>query len=752
METIEGTLEHIIFQNEENGYTVAKLIENGKANPVTIVGNVMGLQLGEIVVCQGYWYNDKRFGQQFVIEAFEIKTPTTTRGIQMYLASGAVAGIGDVLAKRIVDYFGEKSLEIFDVSIQRLTEIEGIGKKKLERIQVSWAQQKDVRQVMIFLQNHGISPAFAQRIFKTYKQKSIEKVKENPYRLSTEIDGIGFKKSDAIAQKMGIAADSALRVEAGISYALEQASLHGHSCYPLEGLVQEAAELLGVATELVQTVLHQLLASKKLLFKILPDIDNLPQTFVWSKINFQYEKDIVAEVRRLLLFKDKLAEVSWEIAIENSCKKHQITLAEQQENAVSKSIQSKFHIITGGPGTGKSTITKIILDICKSYDTKIILAAPTGRAAKRLSEITQQEASTIHILLTYDFANRCFRKNQNDQLEADVIIIDEASMIDAFLMSALLKAIPDKCKIILVGDVNQLPSVGAGNVLGDLIQSEQVPVTKLTEIFRQASNSQIVINAHKINQGVFPNIQIEKDSDFFFISERQPERLIQHVLGLIENRLPKAYNFHKLKDIQLLCPMNKGPLGSIEFNKFLQLHLNPKKINEEEGIGHRKFVEGDKVIQTRNNYDKEVFNGDIGFITKIQEIDKLLLVKFDNKEVEYEFSELLDLELAYAVSVHKYQGSESPCIIMPIHETYSRLLFRNLVYTGITRGKRLVVLLGTKEALNIAIQNNKSNLRFTGLVSLLQQNERQLPPIQIVPMLGSEGYAEWVNQFENLKI
>ena len=744
MEKIEGTLEHIIYRNEENGYTVAKLLQMGSADLTTVVGSMMGVQVGETLICEGNWRNDKKFGRQFVVEQFDVKIPSTTRGIEKYLASGSVAGIGEAFAKRIVDHFGEMTLEIFDMAPHRLLEVDGIGKKKLERIQKSWSKQKDIRQVMIFLQNYGISPAYAQRIFKSYGQKSIEKVKENPYRLATEIDGIGFKKSDAIAQKMGIEEDAAMRVESGIEFALEQMGRMGHSCYPLEGLVKEAAMLLGVSFESVREAINRLTANGSILLKMLTRDKQSPKTFVWSKLNYQYEKEIAAEVQRLQLFDDKLSFLNWEGAIEKSSKKQGITLAEQQEEAVSRSIQEKMHIITGGPGTGKSTITKVVLDICLEHSSEILLAAPTGRAAKRLTEITKREASTIHSLLAFDFRSYYFRKNQYDQLECDVIIIDEASMIDAFLMAALLKAVPNHAKVILVGDIDQLPSVGAGNVLHDFIQSKQIPVTRLTEIFRQAVDSQIIVNAHKINQGIFPNVRTEKDSDFFFITEKQPERLIQHVLGLIDRRLPKAYKFHKFKDIQLLCPMNKGRIGSVEFNRILQLKLNPKKHDEETGVGHRKFVEGDKVLQTRNNYDKGVFNGDIGYIKKIIALDKLLYVEFDGNEIEYEFSELLELELAYAVSVHKYQGSESPCIIMPIHESYNRLLFRNLLYTGITRGKRLVILVGTKEAVNIAIKNNRAHKRYTGLVAMLEQQEKGLPIIRIVPMLGQEGYAEWV--------
>lgn len=746
MEELKGTLEHIVFRNEKNGYTVGKVLVLGEAEVTTVVGSLMGVQVGETLLCFGAWRNDKKFGRQFAVARFEVAVPATTRGIEQYLGSGAVAGIGGTLAKRIVDLFGEDTLQVFDMAPQKLLRIEGIGKKKLARIQQAWTQQKDIRQVMIFLQNCGISPAYAQRIFKVYGQKSIEKVKENPYRLSSEIDGIGFKKSDSVAQKMGLEVNAPERIGAGIEFCLEQLARQGHTCYPLERLIKESAVLLGVALTEVETILHRLAERGRLVIQLLEIREGQSQSFVWTKGYYDSERQIVEELQRLRFFDDVCAQQPWEKALEASAKKHGITLAIQQEQAVIQSIEQKIHIITGGPGTGKSTITKVLLDVCIETTTQILLAAPTGRAAKRLSELTQREALTLHSLLSFDFITHYFRKNQHDPLEADVLLVDEASMMDVFLLSALLKALPDRCKLVLVGDIDQLPSVGAGNVLQDLIASEQVPVTGLTEIFRQAAHSNIVRNAHRINQGLFPHIATERDSDFFFIQEQKPERLIQHVLGLMARRLPTAYGFHRLKDIQLLCPMNKGAIGSVEFNRVLQEQLNPKKKNPEVGAGPRKLVEGDKVIQTKNNYDKGVYNGDIGYVKRVSMVDKQLWVTFDQQVVEYEFSELLELDLAYAVSVHKYQGSESPCVILPMHEAYHPLLSRNLLYTGITRGRRLVIVVGTKTALTTAIKNNRSSRRHTGLRQFLQQTARGLPIIRPVPMLGAVGYAEWVEQ------
>ncbi len=746
MEKIEGTLEHIIFKNDENGYLIAKLLEFGKALSTTIVGNMLGVQEGEHLICEGDWTQNKRFGKQFSVKLFKVKVPTTTIGLTKYLASGAVAGIGPVLAKRIVDYFGEDTLQIFDMSPHKLQEVEGIGKKKLERIQKAWENQKDVRQVMIFLQNNGISPAYAHRVFKKYQYQSIAKVKENPYRLATDIVGIGFKKADAVAQKMGIEKDAPMRIDAAIEYVLLEQTRNGHTCLPHIYLLKTTAELLGVSYESVDESVRALASRGRIVIKNKENKKEEIDTFVWLELYYRYEQDIVSELGRLLQFEDILCADDWETEIEKAAKKQGIVLAVQQEEAVVKSIENKIHIITGGPGTGKSTITKVVLEMCLQQKAEVTLAAPTGRASKRLAEITKKEAVTLHSLLVYDFGTGGFRKNRSDQLVADVLIVDEASMIDTHLMASLLEALPDKCKLILVGDIDQLPSVGAGNILADLIASKKVSVTRLTEIFRQAIDSKIVTNAHKINQGFFPNIVTEKDSDFFFIREAEPKKIIQHIYSLIDKRLAATYGFDKLKDIQLLCPMNKGEIGSVALNSFLQMELNPNKKEEENGVGHRKFVVGDKIIQTRNNYDKGVFNGDIGFIKKIVELDKAVWVTFEGKELEYEFSELIDLELAYAVSVHKYQGSESPCIIMPIHESYHRLLYKNLVYTGITRGKKLVILVGTTAALNMAIKNNKANQRFTGLRLLLSNQNEGLPTIKILPMLGTEGYKDWVEK------
>ncbi|MCP4438845.1 MAG: ATP-dependent RecD-like DNA helicase [Aureispira sp.] len=744
LEKIEGSIEHISFRNEDNGFTVAKMLETGKTTLTIVVGVMMGVQVGEILVCTGNWKTDKRFGVQFDVKNFEVKVPSTVQGIEKYLASGLISGIGATFAKRIVKRFGVDTLDIIENAPTRLLDVEGLGKKKLERILNSWKDQKNIRNVMLFLQQYNVSPAYAQRIFKQYQQESVQKVKENPYRLASDVVGIGFKKADEIAKAMGISQQSPMRLDAAIEYNLLQLAKSGHTCYPLEEFMEATATKLHVAATELEERLTTLVFNKKIIIESIQDGKGR-RSFIWAKLYYRFEQQIAEEIERLKSFPPRSKVFNLD-EIGDITQKMGIVLAEQQEMAVQQSLQSKIHIITGGPGTGKSTITNVVVQLFKKNQFKVLLAAPTGRAAKRLSEITGEEAQTLHSLLSFDFGIRGFRKNYLDPLECDVLIVDESSMIDSFLMDGLLRAISDHTQLVLVGDIDQLPSVGAGNVLKDLMDSGKIDMTRLTEIFRQAVNSRIVINAHKINQGVFPNVEIDKQSDFFFIKEHSPEKINNTIISLLSGRLKKAYGFHPLKDIQLISPMNKGELGTQRLNQLMQKALNSgKKGKDTVERGQITFRVGDKVMQIRNNYDKEVFNGDIGYIKRISSEDKLLVVNIDKNDVEYQFSELNELELAYAVSVHKYQGSESPCIIMPIHEQHYRLLYRNLLYTGITRGKKLVVLIGTSKALNIAIQNNHVNKRYTGLKQALDpENSTGLPVIKVVPMLGSAGYEDWV--------
>lgn len=740
---LEGHLEHIVFRNDENGYTVGRFRPNGEEDKlVVITGTLMGVQPGENLICKGDWKNDKKYGLQFNIQSFEVRMPTTAEGIEQYLGAGQVSGIGPAFAKRIVAKFGTTTFEVLDQDPDKLLEVEGLGSKTLERIKKSWREQQNARSIVLFLQQYGVSPAYAKKIFRQYGQDSVAKIKENPYCLAEEVVGIGFKKADDIAQSIGIEIESPMRIDSGIDYYMMQLNMRGHSCYPLEMLCEEAAQMLQVTVELIQTRIGALISAKKAVVDSYRNASGENDIFIWRKALHFQEQNIVTQIRRILANTESWhGLIDTDKELERVTKAQGITLAAQQEIAVEQSIGQKLHIITGGPGTGKSTITKVILDILGSYTEKILLAAPTGRAAKRLTEITGREASTIHSLLSLDFTGDSYlRSRLSDGLSCDVLIIDEASMIDTALMSVLLDCIPDTAKLILVGDVDQLPSVGPGNVLRDLIDSNTVPVTRLTEIFRQATNSRIVMNAHKINNGLFPDIHIDKDGDFFFIQEKQADKIAQTIVKLVAERLKKAYHFHPLRDIQVLCPMHKGAIGTQELNRLLQLALNdPEDKKEKTTRGHIIFAVGDKVMQIKNNYDKSVFNGDIGIIKRVKTVEKELIVEMDDgKEVEYEFSELSELEPAYAVTVHKYQGSEAPCIILPVHESQFSLLFRNLLYTGVTRGKKMVILVGTKEALSIAVKNDHARDRFSALYRMFDgERQRAFPEIIIIPMLGA---------------
>ena len=712
MEEIIGHIERITFQNPDNGWTVARLKEPKKQELKTVVGTMTSVQVGETVRCKGHWKNDTNYGFQFIVEEYQVEQPSSTRGIQKYLSSGMIKGIGDHFAEQIVNSYGTKTLDVIDATPDLLLDIAGIGPKRLERIKQCWEEQKAIREVMVFLQGYGLSPTYAQKVFKTYGEKSISVIKENPYQLARDIWGIGFKTADQTAQKLGIAKESDIRIDAGVEWVLSELSNEGHTCYPVDKFLEAAQKLLEVDANLLEERLETIEKEERIHTAPLP-LEGQLTACIWLSVFHLCEQGIGRELRRLqnalcFLKIDKLDNsIKW------AEKKLSIQLADNQKIAVANSLSEKIHIITGGPGTGKSTITKVILLILQQMTKKILLAAPTGRAAKRLAEITGMKAATIHSLLEFDFGIGGFRRNRENPLDCDLLIVDEASMIDTVLQYKLLKAIPTTAKLVLVGDVDQLPSVGAGNVLQDLIQSGRIPVTQLTEIFRQAAHSKIIINAHKINARQFPDISNEKSSDFFFIAEEDTEKIAETIAALVQNRLPKAYGFDPINDIQVLSPMNRGIIGNRNLNLILQKKLNPSY--EPLIKSGRVFHEKDKVMQIRNNYDKDVFNGDVGRIQKIDRIEQEIHVNFDGRILLYDFADLDQLVLAYSVSVHKYQGSECPCVILPIHTSHYMMLFKNLLYTGITRGKKLVILLGTKKALWMAVRNDKVAKRFTGL-------------------------------------
>jgi exodeoxyribonuclease V alpha subunit len=711
---IQGFVERITFQSEESGFCVARMKEKGKRELTVIVGKMPSIQEGEVINCNGFWKNDKNFGWQFQVTDYSVELPSTIAGIKKYLASGMIKGIGYVFAERIVDFFGKDTLQIIDERPDELLKVDGIGAKRITSIKETWKEQRAVRDVMLFLQAQGISPMYAQKIYKQYGDQSIAKIQLNPYRLSKDIYGIGFKTADKIAQKLGIAKDSDERIDAGVEFVLSELSNRGNTCYPVDEFVIAAEKLLLVNQDLILQRLEAIEQN----YRIFTDTMGTDKVYIWLMSIYNAERGIAASVKRLIETNPSFEVSKLEKTLVSAQKELNIELAENQNKAVSQSLTKKIHIITGGPGTGKSTITKVILKIAKKFTAQILLAAPTGRAAKRLSEITGMNAKTIHSLLEFDFTINGFKKDATNPLEGTLIIVDEASMIDTILMNSLLKAIRLDARVVFIGDIDQLPSVGAGNVLRDFISSEQIPVTRLTEIFRQAASSKIITSAHAINQGRMPNLAVEKASDFFFIEQDNLDAIADTIKNLVHTRLPKTYGFNPFEDIQVLAPMKRGHIGTINLNDILQKTLNPSNTPLQK-YG-RSFHLRDKVMQIVNNYDKNIFNGDVGIITHIDREDETITVNVDGVGIDYEFSELDQLMLAYAVSVHKYQGSECPCIVMPVHTTHFNLLFRNLLYTGITRGKKLVVMVGTKRALAIALRNNKVNQRHTGLNFVLK--------------------------------
>lgn len=714
MEEIDGYIEDIIFLSPDNGFTVAKLKEPHKDKLTVITGYLSIAQPGETITCKGSWKYHPKHGEQFEVSSFEVESPADLVGIQKYLESGLIKGIGPSYAKKIVDKFGEETLNILDKTPQRLLEITGIGAKRIDKIIECWQEQSSIRQVMIFLRSQGISPVYAQKIYKTYGDQSIQKVKENPYQLAKDIFGIGFKMADKTAQNMGFALNSDQRIEAGIEYVLFELTNEGHTRYPKDQLLEKVQQTLEVEIQLIEKVLHQMIDEKKLIFD---------GSFIWLRTFYYSELGAAKELLRLYTSPINVRSIDIEKAIIWAQKELNIEFAHEQIQAVKGCLENKLHIVTGGPGTGKSTITNAILRIYEKLTNKILLTAPTGRAAKRLSQITRKKAFTIHAALEFDPATKNFKKTQENPLSHDLIIVDEASMIDTYIMFLFLRAIPDHAKVIFIGDIDQLPSVGAGNVLKDLIGSEKIPVTTLKEIFRQAKGSKIIVNAHRINEGEFPYLTQAKWSDFHFYEVNEPEEIQAKIIEMVSDKIPKMKNFDPIKDIQVLAPMKKGLIGIEMLNNYLQCKLNPS--NNPFYKGGKRFHLNDKVMQIKNNYQKKVYNGDVGTIITIDLSEQTLYVGFEEKIVEYDFSELDELVLAYAVSVHKYQGSECPCIVMPIHTSHFKLLHRNLLYTAITRGKRLVVLIGTKKAIAIAINNNEVQLRHTGLKDLLKKEDFQ---------------------------
>ena len=698
MAQIRCVVERITYQNPENGYSVFRVKVKGYDDLVTLVGNLLDVPAGSVLLCQGEWRVDRKYGQQFQCSTWEEVMPATAYGIEKYLGSGLVKGIGPKFARLIVDRFGTGTIEVIETDIERLNEVHGIGPKRIAKIRESWEKQKDIKNVMLFLQGHGVSTAFAAKIYREYGKESVSKVQENPYRLADDIWGIGFKTADGIASKMGYGKDDPRRVRSGILYTLGQLADEGHCFATGEQLLGTAAELLDVGEEAIGAVLADMSGAGDVITD--GEAIYLPP--------FHYAECGVA--RRLLALRNGNGSLFSEDEPELP-RVEGIVYDETQLEAVRLALKSKVMVLTGGPGTGKTTTTKAIIGALRSSGMKELLAAPTGRASKRMSEATGMEARTIHRMLEYNPKDG-YQRNADNPLTGDALIVDECSMIDILLMNNLLKAVPDGMRLILVGDIDQLPSVGAGNVLRDIIDSGAVPVIRLTRIFRQAQTSRIVMSAHAVNAGRLPDLSNGRETDFFFLREEDPEKVAESIVDLVGRRLPGAYGIGA-DSIQVLTPMQRGVVGAASLNIALQQSLNGN--GDSLSRGGYTFRKGDRVMQLRNDYDKEVFNGDLGYITEVNLEDRVLKVDFDGRETEYDSSELDELSLAYATTIHKAQGSEYPVVVIPVMMNHFVMLQRNLIYTGITRARKVCVLIGQLKALSYAVRNLTVQKRNTRL-------------------------------------
>lgn len=739
---LRGVVERITYQNPENGYTVLKCAVKNYSDLVTVVGSLLDVNVGSVLLIDGNWKVDSKYGRQFMAETWEETMPATIFGIEKYLGSGLIRGVGPQYAKRIVQKFGTDTIAVIETDINRLLEVEGIGKKRIQQIKESWERQKEIKNVMLFLQEHGVSTSFAAKIYKQYGNESIGIIKENPFQLADDIWGIGFKTADGIGEKLGFGKESFVRLRSGIMYTLSSLADEGHVYAEKEQLVRKASQLLGAEeSSIVMTLDHMLLDGD-----LIKDMtgqrfagDGLQPTVkeaIYLPPFYYAEAGVANKLKKLaaapaqdklwtnlVKAREKTGNETLSIDVAHVEKQVNMEYDEIQAEAIRKAAAAKVLILTGGPGTGKTTTTQGIIAAYRAFGLKILLAAPTGRAAKRMMETTGLEAKTIHRLLEYK-PPEGYQKNENQQLEGDVLIVDECSMIDVILMNALLKAIPLGMRLILVGDIDQLPSVGAGNVLRDMIDSECFPVIRLTRIFRQAKTSRIITNAHKINEGKMPDISNGKDTDFFFIEKEAPEEAAAEIINLVKHKLPRYY--HMTSDqIQVLTPMQRGTVGATSLNQLLQEALNPQG----EGLRRSGFVyrANDKVMQIRNNYDKEVFNGDIGIIETVNPGERVLKVNFDGRIVEYDVTELDELAHAYATTIHKAQGSEYPIVVMPVLMNHFVMLQRNLIYTGITRSKKIMVIVGTRKALAYAVKNVTVAKRNTLLKERLMGNTGDMP-------------------------
>jgi exodeoxyribonuclease V alpha subunit len=709
-EVLAGLVERVTFHNDENGFCVLKTKARGHRELVTVVGQAATISAGEWITASGEWVNDRAHGQQFKARFLKTSAPTSIEGIEKYLGSGMFRGIGPAYAKKLVRAFGEKVFDTIEAEPDRLREVTGIGPVRAKRITDAWAEQKVVREIMMFLHQNGVGTARAVRIYKTYGLDAVQVMTENPYRLTRDVRGVGFKTADAIAMKLGIEKTAMIRLRAGVSFALAEAMDEGHCGLPTEKLVPLAEDLLEAPSNLILTALDLERSEGNV---IADKVGETRCTFLAGL--YRAEQNIADRLIRIANGGLPWPWIDEEKALPRIEKRSGLQLAESQKAAIRLALTAKVLVITGGPGVGKTTIVNSILQILSAKGVQLLLCAPTGRAAKRMTEATGVEAKTIHRLLEVDPKSGGFKRNEGNALDCDLLVVDEASMVDVMLMQALMRAVPDHAALLIVGDIDQLPSVGPGQVLSDIIGSGAVPVVRLTEVFRQAAASRVIVNAHRINQGLMPDLNPPKgDSDFYFVPAGDPETAVSRILELVKARIPNRFGLNPIRDIQVLCPMNRGGAGARSLNIELQAVLNPAGERRVERFGWT-FAPGDKVMQIENDYDKEVYNGDIGYILDVDAEAGELKGNFDGRSVTYGFGELDTLVPAYAATIHKSQGSEYPAVVIPVLTQHYAMLQRNLLYTGITRGKRLVVLVGHKKAIAIAVRNVSGRRRWSKL-------------------------------------
>ena len=705
-ERLSGGIERVTFHNDQSGFCVLRVKVKGQRDLVTVIGSAAAVTAGETIEAFGQWVNDRQHGVQFRADRLEVVPPTTLEGIEKYLGSGMVKGIGPHFARKLVRAFGEAVFDVIEAAPQRLEELAGIGPKRRERVVSAWAEQKVIREIMVFLQSHGVGTSRAVRIFQTYGDEAILKVTENPYRLALDIWGIGFKTADLIAQHLGIPRDALIRAQAGVRHALQGWSEQGHCAALPEKLVDRAMKLLEIPADLIRQAIEREQAAENLI---------LDRDLLYLTPLHRAEVGCAAQLQRLLRGPPPWGVIAADQALPWVEAQTRLTLSASQRAAVATLLRHKVTLITGGPGVGKTTLVNSLLRIVQAKRVAVRLAAPTGRAAKRLTETTGIEARTVHRLLEFDPASYQFKRDADHPLDTQLLVLDEASMMDTVLMNQLLRAVPDRAGLVIVGDVDQLPSVGPGAVLADLIASGAIPTVRLTEIFRQALASRIIVNAHRINRGEVPLAPVRGEaSDFYLIEAAHPEDLAAKLYASVTERIPRTFGVDPVTDIQVLTPMNRGGLGVQALNLELQQRLNPTREPRIQKFG-TTFAPGDKVLQRVNNYDKEVFNGDIGWITAIDLDQSTLTVEFDGRGVAYDFGELDELALAYAASIHKSQGSEYPVVVIPLAWQHYPLLERNLLYTAVTRGRKLVVVIAEPKALRLAVRRHDTQRRITRL-------------------------------------